>query len=80
MLIKEASIHRFTGIGVFILLLTIGLIISIPLWSKHHILAAILVAIFGGIGAYLWQKPKNFFRCINCGAEFYGNSLNIYKR
>jgi len=80
MLIKEATIHRFIGMGIFILLLTIGSLISIPLWSEHQILAAILIAIFGGIGAYLWQKPVELFHCSNCGAEFYGDSLNIYKR
>ena len=80
MLIKEASIHRFTGMGIFILLLLVGLLASIPLWTYHPFFAAMIIAISGGIGVYLWQKPKALFRCSNCGTEFYGNSLNIYKK
>lgn len=80
MLMKQASIHRFTGVGVFIALLVFGLLISIPLWGSHHIFAASVIAIFGGIGVYFWQRPVDLYRCSNCSAEYYGESLSIYRR
>lgn len=68
------------GLGTLILFILIGLLVSMPLWKSHGILAAIIISSFSAIGAYLFQKPRKFYRCTNCGAEFYGKNLLIFKR
>ena len=77
---KYPSISPFDGIGYFVLFLIIGFLVSIPLWDKNTIVAAIIISLFGGLGAYLWQKPKVLYRCTKCGSEYYGKHLSNYER
>ncbi|HSH29467.1 MAG TPA: hypothetical protein VK971_06115 [Thiohalobacter sp.] len=68
---KRPSLSPFAGIGYFAVFLLGGLLISQPLWESHLVWAGLIVAVCGGLGAYLWKRPRNYYRCAQCGSEFY---------
>lgn len=68
---KRPSLSPFAGIGYFAVFLLGGLLIAQPLWESHLIWAGLIVAVCGGLGAYLWKRPRNYYRCTQCGSEFY---------
>lgn len=72
---KQPSLSPFAGIGYFAVFLLGGLLISQPLWASNMILAVVVVTVLGGFGAYLWKRPRKYYRCTNCGSEFYGSIL-----
>lgn len=72
---KSPALNPFDGAGYMVIFLLAGLLATLPLWGSQLTLSIIIICICGGFGAYLWQKPRKFYRCVKCGAEYYGDSL-----
>ena len=77
---KSPALNPLNGSEYFIALLLLGLVSALSLWEKNTFLALVIIAGFGGFGAYLWQKPRKLYRCTKCGSEYYGKNLTRYRK
>ncbi|WP_221794178.1 hypothetical protein [Oceanobacter mangrovi] len=68
------------GAGWFAASLMLGMLVSSPLWAEQLSLAIAIICGAGGLGAWLWRRPRDLYRCGQCGGEFVGRQLWPLKR
>ena len=76
---KSPALGPYDGVEYFVIFFLLSCIITASLWSSFTFISVVVISIFSGFGIYLWQKSRKYYRCGNCGSEFYGNNLKIYK-
>lgn len=77
---RYPSLSPYDGAEYLVVMLLLSMILTLPFWGTHMFFSVLVIAVFGGYGAFLWQRPRPVYRCKKCGAEFYGKSLSPLKR